>query len=315
MRYFKLMNSTGAILDITTIEILFHEIGGLGFEEDNDFRQIGEVWWLNNSRYNQATVTGKVIFTENGGTDPYEKYYKFARFVQKAPLILMYYPYGVDGECFRRRVRVSKLDKTEKTEFGVIDSDIEFVCYTPWYNVVELEYNADEEAPFSGGWIWGETGLVPRLTFEPADDHALSRPARFRYEAPQYLEIKTDTTQNCPVKLMIFGPATNPTWSHSYKVNESFVQAGSGGFSTPSSAPVSIASDEILVIDNTDGRYAMEITSLNGTFKQNVYQLRNFDLECFITLREGENRISVSTSSGVVAKHLRMEGHIYHATV
>lgn len=312
MRYFKLENSNGEVLDITTTEILFHEIGGLGFDEDNDFRQIGEVWWLNNSKYNQATVTGKILFTEYGETDPYEKYYKFARFIQKAPLILMYYPYGVDGTCYRRRVRVSKLEKSEKSQLGVIDSSIDFICYTPWYNVVELEYNVEDREETSGGWIWGGNDNPP-LVFEPSAGREVTR-AKFRYEPPQYLEIKTDTTQNCPVKLMIFGPATNPTWSHSYKVNESFVQAGSGAFSSPS--PVSIASDEILVIDNTNGRYAMEIIALDGTLRQNVYQLRNFDLECFITLREGENRISVSTTStGVLAKHLRMEGHIYHATV
>lgn len=308
MRYFKLMNSTGAILDITTIEILFHEIGGLGFEEDNDFRQIGEVWWLNNSRYNQATVTGKVIFTENGGTDPYEKYYMFARFVQKAPLILMYYPYGVDGECFRRRVRVSKLDKTEKTELGVIDSDIEFVCYTPWYKIVDVEYNAEdrEETP---GWVWGGSNNPP-LVFEPSEGRTATR-AKFRYEAPKFLEIKTDTTQKCPVKLMIFGPLSDPSWTMTNKINESFELVGSGGFSTP----INIADDEILVIDNTDGRYAMEITALDGSVRQNVYQLRNFDLECFVTLREGENRIAVTAHGGTLAKHIKMEGHIYHATV
>ena len=294
MRYFKLENSNGEVLDITTTEILFHEIGGLGFDEDNDFRQIGEVWWLNNSKYNQATVTGKILFTEYGETDPYEKYYKFARFIQKAPLILMYYPYGVDGTCYRRRVRVSKLEKTEKSQLGVIDSSIDFICYTPWYNVVELEYNVEDREETSGGWIWGGSNNPP-LVFEPSSGREVTR-AKFRYEAPQYLEIKTDTAQNCPVKLMIFGPVTNPSWTSSYKVNESFVLGGSGGFSaTP---PVSVDDDEILVVDNTDGRYAMEITS-----------------ECFITLREGENRISVTSSGTELAKHIRIEGHIYHATV
>lgn len=315
MRYFTLINNAGETLDITTKDYFFHEIGGLGFEEDNDFRQIGEIWWLNNSKFKQAEVTGKMLFTEHGGIDPYKKYWNFHSFIAKAPLILVYYPYGLGDESYRRRVRVSKLLKSEKDTYGVIESEIVFVCYTPWYKIVEAEY-IGEEAPFAGGWVWGESEQVPRLTFEPANDHALSRPARFRYEAPTYLSAISDTDQNCPVKLMIFGPIINPSWSHSYKANESFVSAGSGGFVTPAgSTPIEIDDDEILVIDNTDGRYAMEIIGLDGSFKQNVYQLRDFDRECFITLKEGENRIAVTASGGETAKHIKMEGHLYHATV
>ena len=309
MRYFMLKNNAGELLDITTHDFFFHEIGGLGFEEDNDFRQIGETWWLNHSAVKQATITGKMLFTEINGTDPYVKYREFYHFISKAPLVLLYYPLGPDSIEYRRRVRVSKLDKSEKNEYGVIDSDIDFVCYTPWYKVIETEYNADETADVTSGWIWGGDNNPP-LVFEPSAGRTATR-AKFRYELPQYLEINADTTQNCPIKLMIFGPVTNPVWSSSHKVDESFVISASGGFASS----LSIASDEILVIDGTDGRYAMEITSLNGTFKQNVYQLRNFDTECFITLKEGENRISVTTSGGVMATHIKAEGHIYYATV
>ena len=189
MRHFKLENSVGQTLDITTKEILFHEISGLGFEEENDYRQIGDVWWLNHTNYRQATVSGNVIFTEspmtledeNGITvldDPYAKFRYFVDFISRAPLTLMYSPYGPIGteQTYLRTVRVSKLEKSEKNEYGVLDESIEFSCYTPWYTKIIKSIEPEEEGSEeeTTGWIWGGPTGSDLLTYaldDEVDEH------------------------------------------------------------------------------------------------------------------------------------------------
>ena len=155
MRYFELKNSADEVLDITTQEILFHEIDGLGFEETTDFRAVGPVWRLNSAEYNQMAVTGKMLFSEEGELTPYQKYVVFRDFILKAPLTLIYYPHGFGTEPYYKKVRSAKLAKSEINEYGVLDCDIEFMPYTPWYTTSTYENivpdNPEEEHT---GWIW-----------------------------------------------------------------------------------------------------------------------------------------------------------------
>lgn len=200
MRHFKLENSAGQILDITTEEILFHEISGLGFEEENDYRQIGDVWWLNHTNYRQATISGNIIFTEKPMTvtindietpinDPYKKYRYFVDFISKAPLTMMYNPLGPidEGEVYYRNVRVSKLDKSEKNEYGVIDEGIEFSCYTPWYTKLIKEIRPDDSSGGQSivtGWIWGGpegSDLESYALDDEVDEHGERIPAPIEF--------------------------------------------------------------------------------------------------------------------------------------
>ena len=155
MRYFELKNSADEVLDITTQEILFHEIDGLGFEETTDFRAVGPVWRLNSAEYNQMAVTGKMLFSEEGELTPYQKYVVFRDFILKAPLTLIYYPHGFGTEPYYKKVRSAKLAKSEINEYGVLDCDIEFMPYTPWYTTSTYEniVPEDREDKYTG-WFW-----------------------------------------------------------------------------------------------------------------------------------------------------------------
>jgi len=155
MRYFKLENSSGSSFDITNEEYLFHDITGLGFDEDNDFRRVGPVWRLDSAEYNQMAVTGKILFSEEGDLTPYRKYVAFRNFIQKAPLTLIYYPHGFGTEPYYKKVRSAKLAKSEINEYGVLDCDIEFMPYTPWYTTSTYENIIPEDTETKyGGWIW-----------------------------------------------------------------------------------------------------------------------------------------------------------------
>lgn len=304
MRYFKLENSKGEILDITTTSMLFHDISGLGYEEENDFIRVGSVWRLNSREYSQLPITGKMCFTEHGDTSPYLKYTQFKTFVDYAPLVIYYWPYGIEGKVYKKRVRVSKLGKSEINEYGVLDDDIEFTVYTPWYEIVKGETSdtdLDERA-----WIWGDGDGNPPLVFEPQEGQN-ARPARFRGEFRSLINLNSDSDNGSPVKITMIGPASNPTWTQ--YVDGDYIS--SGGFDPD--ADFNLASGEKLVIDNTTGEYTMSVESAGGVIR-NVYSLRSFDLDCFFTLRQGKNTFAITSADGVPVKTL-IEGYIYYATI
>lgn len=170
MRYFELKNSADEVLDITTQEILFHDIDGLGFKETTDFRAVGPVWRLDSAEYNQIDVTGKILFSEEGELTPYRKYVAFRNFIQKVPLTLIYHPHGFGTEPYYKKVRSAKLAKSEINKYGVLDCDIEFKPYTPWYTVSSYEniVTVDPEIEHTG-WIW-DVGSNWRDTINDGDE-------------------------------------------------------------------------------------------------------------------------------------------------
>ena len=323
MRHFKLVNDIKEVFDITTKEVLFHEIDGLGFEEENTFNRIGSVWWLSHTEYRQGTINGKIIFTEEGGNEPYELYQKFARFISYPPLTLLYNPFGPvkstmcgdtedEEAAYYRTVRVSKFEKSEKNEFGVIDSSIDFTAYTPWYRIEN--YLINDTPPDDGsadtGWIWGDGASNPPLIFEPTSSQTATR-ARFRWEPAQSLSFKIDASGTSPAVLTIHGPLVNPTWTHVLvKGDNSTVLLGSGSFTQD----ITLEDGDLLIIDANPSKYSIEWVHANGTVTD-LYPYRNFEETCFINLRAGMNRVSVRSSVGDICSHFELEGYIYNATV
>ena len=311
MRYFKLINSSGATLDITTQQLFFNEVSGLGFDEETSFRHVGEVWWLNTASYRQQVIKGKLLFNCIGGADPYTEYLKFVRFIQKVPLTMLYYPNDLTGKEYRRTVRVTKLEKSEINQYGVIEENIEFTAYTPWYEIREFRNSAGEA--YNGAWIWGDGNQHPPVAFPPTP--VGKTPTRFGGRETRWITVNLDSDTPSPAKLVIFGPVSDPVWMH-YVDNEI---VATGEFL----GRVSIGDDEALVVDNTDEIGRINVysvyTDLDGVTRigaplRDLYQNRNFNTKCFITLRAGDNRITLS-SSNTGSIRILLEGHIYNATV
>lgn len=323
MRYVKLVNNAGVEYDITTKNALFHNIEGLGFNEDGEYKAIGDVWRLNSVSLQQSPITGDMCFGYEA--DPYQTYNGFAAFVRETPLTFLYFPYGIedDENCFRRRVRVSSLGKGELNEYGVLDCPIEFMPQTPWYKTVGADTGEKEMDVETPGWVWGGTSeeSIPLVFYpepkrdeageiiEPIPDDPTKRRARFRGEYISSLQVESDTSKKNPVRLTMYGPIVNPFWSH--YVNGDLVS--SGGFS--SSNNVSVAEGEKLVIDNTDGEYSIKVFRADtNEFLRNVYRLRNFNLPCFFYMQRGTNQFVISASDGRVNR-ITVEGHAYYDTV
>lgn len=304
MRYFKLENSAGEILDITTEQLLFHDISGIGFEEDNDFTAIGRVWKLNKSDYQQTPVSGTMCFVGTDKKTPYTQYREFYRFIDSTPLQLLYYPNGLNTTEYRKRVRVSKLDKSEINEYGVLDCDIEFIPYTPWYKIVRDAIDPGGEQSANGGWIW-DRGNRWR---DSLDVDYSTYHYRFSNTYRRTIRFNTQVNGEGPVRLELHGPLTNPTWTHYV---DGKLEA-SGGLVEGS--PVTIDANEYLIVDNTSGTYVLAVYNVETGLTRNVYQYRDFNKLCFFTLKQGLNEIVINSDNND-AVQIEAEGHVYYATV
>lgn len=304
MRYFKLENSAGEILDITTQQLFFHNIGGIGFEEKNDFTAVGRVWKLNKSDYQQGTVSGTMCFVGTEDKTPYTQYREFYSFIDSTPLQLLYYPNGLNTTEYRKRVRVSKLEKSELNEYGVLDCNIEFISYTPWYKIVRDLIDPGSGVVSGGGWIWDRGNKwrdsldVDYSTYHYKFNGSYRRTVRFI----------SDANGNGPVKLSIHGPLVNPTWTQ--YVDGELVSTGG----LIENSPVTIDTNEILTIDNTSGAYSMTVYNSETGIERNVYEYRDFNKPCFFTLKQGVNEIVINSDNND-AVQIEAEGHIYYATV
>lgn len=304
MRYFKLENSAGEILDITTQQLFFHNIGGIGFEEKNDFTAVGRVWKLNKSDYQQGTVSGTMCFVGTEDKTPYTQYREFYSFIGSTPLQLLYYPNGLNTTEYRKRVRVSKLDKSELNEYGVLECGIDFISYTPWYKIVRDIIEPGGEQSSNGGWIWDRGNRwrdsldVDYSTYHYKFNGSYRRTVRFI----------SDANGNGPIKLSIHGPLVNPTWTQ--YVDGELVSTGG----LIENSPVTIDANEILTIDNTSGAYSMTVYNSETDIERNVYEYRDFNKPCFFTLKQGVNEIVINSDNND-AVQIEAEGHIYYATV
>ena len=280
MRYFKLENSDGELLDITTTRLLFHDIEGIGFEEENTFVPIGRVWNLQKSDYRQTPVTGKLCFVEDEVTG-------------KTPYM-----------AYRKRVRVSKLEKSEINEYGVLDCDIEFIPYTPWYKIVRDVIDPGGEQSANDGWIW-DRGNRWR---DSLDVDYSTYHYRFSNTYRRTIRFNTQVNGEGPVRLELHGPLTNPTWTHYV---DGKLEA-SGGLVEGS--PVTIDANEYLIVDNTSGTYVLAVYNAETGLTRNVYQYRDFNKLCFFTLKRGLNEIVINSDNND-AVQIEAEGHVYYATV
>lgn len=304
MRYFKLENSAGEILDITTQQLFFHNIGGIGFEEKNDFTAVGRVWKLNKSDYQQGTVSGTMCFVGTEDKTPYTQYREFYSFIDSTPLQLLYYPNGLNTTEYRKRVRVSKLEKSELNEYGVLDCNIEFISYTPWYKIVRDLIEPGSGVVSGGGWIW-DRGSKWR---DSLDVDYSTYHYKFNGSYRRTVRFISDADGNGPVKLSIHGPLVNPTWTQ--YVDGELVSTGG----LIENSPVTIDTNEILTIDNTSGAYSMTVYNSETGIERNVYEYRDFNKPCFFTLKLGVNEIVINSDNND-AVQIEAEGHIYYATV
>jgi hypothetical protein len=277
IRKFRLLNSAGDSWDLNSRASFFHEIGGFGFQDSTQYEQVGTDFIPLEELFSQGEMSGRILF---GGLIAYQTYRAFSRFVRAVPLTLLYQT----DETYRVPVRLTELSKGELMEGGGgLVCDVTFLATGLFYKTVSRQSGVLS----TGGKIYSYT-----------------YPYSYADVAQNTLVIDSDSYEDSPCKITIFGPCTNPVWLH-YVNNELYETGRYEGL---------LMADHKLVIDATQIPYSITERGAADDIVADRYQVCDFTTERFFHLKHGSNRISVS-HDGLNTVKMTVEGKISYETV
>lgn len=277
MRTFTLIDNDGNTYDITAKnDLFFYGIDGLGFTQDTKFQRIEDRYALLEKFTAQGKIKGTIRFWQPGAE---RKYFEFAQFCQNEPLKMLYNP--GHGEYYRDGI-VTKIERSDGLG-NALEITLEFSAKTPWYKSI-AEYNSGE---VSGGKVYNYT---------------------YDYQYSNAVQgsviIDSDSFQSSPVKIVILGPVTNPTWRH-YLNNVLQTEGRLNG---------TVLENNRLVIDTTTIPYSIKQFDALGNLVADMYQQSDFSMGRFVRFGFGRNVVSV-TAENVPIVSLGVEAQIEYATV
>lgn len=280
MRRFYLRNASGEEYDLQDREkVVLIQPAGFGFDEQDTFQQIGNSFVSLDSSYSQKSITGSLVFL---GADPYKTYYEFARFLSKSPLVMRYIP--TDGLEYRINLKATSLEKAEVEYVDAMMTNVTFAALSAFYKTLSVYNKGEVEG--------GSKTYEYTYNYEYSDD------------VPQTVVLQSDSSLPSPVKLTIYGPATNPRWSH--YVNGQIAERGL--------LTGTIESGHKLVIDNTTIPFKIGEYTTADTFVADRYELCDFSTERFMYTKLGTNRFSIS-HDGPEILPMSLETNIEYETV
>ena len=263
--------------DLNSRSSFFHAIAGLGFKDGTQYEQVGTDFIPLEELFSQGEMSGRILF---GGSTAYQTYREFSRFVRAVPLTLIYQT----DETYRVPVRLTELSKGELMEGGGgLVCDVTFLATGLFYKTVTRQ---------SGVLSIG--GKVYPYTYSYS----------YAEVSQNTLVIDSDSYEDSPCKVTIFGPCLNPVWKH-YVDNELFETGRYEGL---------IMADHKLVVDATGIPYSITERGAADDIVADRYQLCDFTMERFFHLKHGSNRISVS-HDGLNTVKMMVEGKISYETV
>ncbi|MBR2894241.1 MAG: hypothetical protein IKC03_01105 [Oscillospiraceae bacterium] len=277
IRRFRLTNGEGATWDLNSRASFFHSIAGFGYKDGTQFEQVGSDFLPLEELFAQGEMTGRILF---GGLDAYKTYREFSRFLRAVPLILTYQT----DETYRVPVRLMQLEKGELMEGGGgLVCDVAFLATGQFYKNVSKQ---------SGTMSIGGKVYPYQYNYSYAD------------LSDNTLVIDSDSYEDSPCRISIFGPCVNPVWMH-YVDNVLYATGRYEG---------TIPTDNRLVIDATEIPYSITERGASGAVVADRYQQCDFNTERFFHLQHGSNRISV-THDGLNVVTMIVEGKISYETV
>lgn len=277
MRTFKLFDNDGNSYDVTTKnDLFFYGVDGLGFTQATEFQRIEDRYALLDSYTAQGKIKGTLRFWQPNAE---QKYFDFAQFCQNTPIRMEYNPkYGT----FSRSGLITKIERGDGTG-NSLEVTIEYTAQTPWYKTI-TRYN--------DGIIVG--GKVYDYTYDYTYSEAVVNS----------VTIDSDSYQSSPVKLIIFGAATNPTWRH-YLNN---VLQSSGKING------SVLANHKLIIDTTTIPYSIKQFDMQGNLISDMYQQSDFSTSRFVRFGRGRNTVAF-TAENTNTLNVGVEAQIEYATV
>lgn len=273
IRQFKLTNALGQTYNLNEQSSFFHNMKGLGQEHKVTYIQLGTQFLKEKEYLSQKGIQGKMYF------DTYRNFFSFSNFIQHKPLILTYK--SADTYCIR--VSIDKLEKTE-LETGGLYCNILLKSLGTYYKPIKVENSQDKS--------------------EIGKQYPFKYPYTYRDTASGILIIESDSVLPSPMKISIFGPCVNP--SYTQYVNDVLRSSGK--------VNVSIPEGNKLVIDTTEIPYSIRQYTIDNEFVQDMYSKSDFSTDRFITLEYGKNKISfVHESSGSL--NVSIEARIEYESV
>lgn len=279
MRKFSLINNDGTSYNLTEKRKSFlYNVDGLGYSRETEFQRIGENLSIVKDNLAQGIISGTIKFWQPGAD---LQYFQFAQFCQNKPLKLKYVT--PTGNTYYRDGYVTSISKSDGNNTPLTVS-IEFTSNSPWYKNVNI---------FNGGDVQG-SGKTYNYTYDYT----------YAEGVQQSVVINSDSYIDSPVRITLYGPLTNPVWSH--YLNNNLVSTGK--------VVGTVNAGNKLVIDTTTIPYSIKQYDMNDNLISDMYQLSDFSTYRFVLLGYGENIISVTNDLIGVIK-IGAEARIEYATV
>lgn len=276
MKKLILKNVIGEAYDLINSSVKTFQLTGLGFSDESTYARAGRNYVLTERIMEQRELGLTVLFYQSADVG----YKEFVIFCRKSPLTLFYQN---DSGEYRVTCDVKTITKTDRKGYSIYGCSLSLLCLTDWYRVVSA-YNSGE---VTGGKTYNYT-----YNYQYSDGVAES------------VRIDSETTEDSPCKIMIYGPCENPSWRH--YVNGELIATGSMDGDVPT--------NRILVIDSTTIPFSITEQDLLGNLTADRYQACDFGTERFFFLQNGSNIISVSHSGSDICP-LKVEANISYASV
>ena len=209
----------------------------------------------------------------------YEIYREFILFIQKRPLVL---EYEIAAITYYLDVAIKKIDKGELNNLARLECPIIFESLGRMYKKVIRKINTQMTA--------GKAYLY-------------EYPYTYSSETSGCVIIESDSTLDSPATLTFIGPCINPTWTH-YVDGERCCNGR---------VNCEIPQGHRLIV-STYGLYKIVEEDSFGQEIEDRYKDSDFSTERFVTLSQGENKISF-VHDGTNALDVIVEGMICYESV
>lgn len=133
MRQFYLQNQYGERLELQGGAVFLWEPDGLGYQDDISYMATDGFFIETSREQGQVQKHGTLVFKRGA---PYPVYREVVDWILAAESItLAYAPYG---EWYYCDVNVESVEKSELTQFGVLEAPVVFTPLSPWYAPYDL---------------------------------------------------------------------------------------------------------------------------------------------------------------------------------
>lgn len=277
MRTFRLYDNDGNRYNLTSRDhLFFYAIDGLGFEQSAEFQRIEDRFALLESHIEQATIEGTIKFWQ---PEAELQYFNFAQFCQNQPIMM---DYNNNYGTYSRRGIITKIERGDGDGNELLIK-IQFKAQTPWYKEI-IEYNPGTE---SGGKVYN-----------------YSYDYTYLKGGKNTITIDSDSYQSSPVKLVVIGPAINPSWRH-YLNGELMTEGKINGIIGP---------DNRLIVDTTTIPYRIIQVDALGQLVSDLYQQSDFSTHRFVRFGHGRNTVTFSADESNIL-NVGVEAQIEYATI